>query len=47
VKYETEFWSGKPIGIGMDVSIVFYTVEGLEYGNILLGSVIVGSSLTS
>jgi hypothetical protein len=31
-KYDTEFWSGNAIGIGLDVSIVFFTVEGLWTG---------------
>jgi len=31
-KYDTEFWSGNSIGIGVDVSIVFFTVEGLWTG---------------
>jgi len=31
-KYDTEFWSGNSIAIGIDVSIVFFTVEGLWTG---------------
>jgi hypothetical protein len=31
-KYDTEFWSGKSVGMGTDVSIVFFTVEGLWTG---------------
>ena len=46
-KYDTEFWSGNSIGIGVDVSIVFFTVDWLQYGNKLSGSMIVGSFLTS
>jgi hypothetical protein len=31
-KYDTEFWSGNSMGIGIDVSIVFFPVEGLWTG---------------
>lgn len=31
-KYDTEFWAGNPIGIGIEVSIVFFTVEGFWTG---------------
>jgi len=31
-KCDTEFWSGNSIEIGIDVSIVFFTVEGLWTG---------------
>lgn len=31
-KYDMEFWSGKSMGMGTDVSIVFFTVEWLWTG---------------
>jgi hypothetical protein len=31
-KCDTEFWSGNSIGIVIDVSIVFFRVEGLWIG---------------